>query len=104
MAGTLYVENVKLGRKITLDELCDLALFKKASRTRSSPRCLTGQHVGYGQISSIRWPNNYLLTSLPPDEEGLVADLAAALWIDPERSVEGMDIEIGYCLTQSLIL
>jgi len=29
MAGTLYVENVKLGRKITLDELFDLALFKE---------------------------------------------------------------------------
>jgi len=29
MAGTLYAENVKLGRKITLDELFDLALFKK---------------------------------------------------------------------------
>ena len=29
MAGTLYVENVKLGRKITLDELFGLALFKE---------------------------------------------------------------------------
>jgi hypothetical protein len=53
---------------------------------------------------NFRWPNNYLLLSLPLDEEGLVADLAAALWINPERSVEGMDIEIGYCLTQSLII
>jgi len=51
-----------------------------------------------------RWPNDYLLAFLPADEEGLVADLAAALWVDPEPSVEGMDIEIGDCLTQSLIL
>ena len=35
MAGTLYVENVKLGRKITLDELFDLALFKKLHELES---------------------------------------------------------------------
>lgn len=118
------MENVKLGRKVTLDELFDLALFKELHELesgevqvvlsrlivpaerhlRSSPRCLTGQPVVCGRISSIRRPNNYLLTSLPADEEGLVANLLAALWINPERSVEGMDIEIGYCLTQSPIL
>jgi hypothetical protein len=35
MAGTLYVENVKLARKITLDELFDLAFFKELHELES---------------------------------------------------------------------
>jgi len=40
MAGTLYVENVRLGRKITLDELFDLALFKKLRELESGQSSL----------------------------------------------------------------
>jgi len=35
MASTLYVKKVKLGRKITLDEIFDLALFKKLRELES---------------------------------------------------------------------
>lgn len=35
MASTLYMEKVKLGRKITLDELFDLALFKELHELES---------------------------------------------------------------------
>jgi hypothetical protein len=40
MAGTLYVENVRLGRKITLDDLFGLALFKKLRELESGQSSL----------------------------------------------------------------